>query len=269
VKDAGAPTLNSVASAFRRKIVIATLAVAHGLSNSVDRRSATTGGAIAMEQEIVKLRGDADTAFAVFLPRNDVFGQPNVRAGQSVPPHEVDFYTKTDRGTETYWAYRFDAEKRTLQRYDYDDAGKVGVADRATGAIDAAGSYPALTGVKAFSAQRLEASELTSGANVFGNLVAQLVTPGRPPQADPVGFIPATGLPRDDLYGGNVTVQVHESSGPSLITTPAACMPACRVSPSSFCAWVKSSRTVGRVSASSVVCIHPCSLSSENSHSRS
>jgi len=197
-------------------IGLATLGTVRFFIHALDARSTSQGGAVALEGRIDALRNDAATAFAVFVPRKDVFGNANLPPGitpgdaaSNVIGHEVDFYGKTDTGAETYWAYRFDAAKRTLQRYDYDGAGNVGVADRVTGAIDTAGRYPALTGVKAFSAQRLHASDLTSGANVFGGLVAQLVAPGRPPEADPVGFIPASGLPRDDLYGGNVTMQLQ------------------------------------------------------------
>ncbi|MDP9025270.1 MAG: type II secretion system GspH family protein [Candidatus Eremiobacteraeota bacterium] len=190
-------------------IGVATLAAMRGLTNAVERRSTAHGGAISMEQQITKLRGDADTAFAVFVPTNDVFGKPNVTDPQVVPPHEVDFYTKTDTATETFWAYRYDAKAQTLQRFDYDPAKKqVGVFNRTTGAIETAGAYPPLTGVTSFSATTVQANDLGNPQkNTFASIITGLGR-GQSPRGDPVGFVPASGVPRSDLYGGNASVVV-------------------------------------------------------------
>jgi hypothetical protein len=55
----------------------------------------------------------------------------------------------------------------------------------------------------------LEADQLTSAPSAFAPLLSGLVSgAGDSPQAEPVGFVPASGTPRADLYGGNVTVQI-------------------------------------------------------------
>lgn len=188
---------------------VATLGAMRGLTHALDRQSTAHGGAVSLERAIATLRGDADTAFAVFVPTIDVFGDPNTTDPQRVAPHEVDFYTRTDTAKETYWAYRYDAKAHALERFDYDPAsGRYGVFDRATGAIDTTGSYPRLTGVTSFSATSVQANELGDPRkNTFASIVSGL-TSGATPTGDPVGFVPASGVPRADLYGGNASVVV-------------------------------------------------------------
>ncbi|GAC1305245.1 MAG: hypothetical protein NVSMB19_16570 [Vulcanimicrobiaceae bacterium] len=189
-------------------LAIATLGTTRGLTRVLDGRSTAQNGVLSMEREIARMRSDADTAFAVFVPQNDVMGRPNVGTAQGAP-HEVDFYSKTETGAETWWAYHFDRARGTLQRYDYDPAsGARGVFDRTTGAIDRNGQYPAVTGVRSFTAASVQANDL---ADVKHNALAPLLaglTRGATPRADPVGFVPANGTPRDDLYGGNASVHV-------------------------------------------------------------
>jgi type II secretory pathway pseudopilin PulG len=198
-------------------IALVTLGVTHAFTRALGMRSTAQSGAIALEQQLDRMRSEAASAYAVFVPANDIFGKPNA-AAHGAPGHEVDFYTKTDLGADTFWAYDFDAAHGTLERYDYDVSPKtglpqdIGVADRATGAIDP-GGYPAIEGVTAFTATSVFASELASQPNVFGRLLAGLVSaPGVSPPAEPVGFVPANGIPDADLYGGNTMVQVQAAT---------------------------------------------------------
>ena len=157
----------------------------------------------------MSMRSDAATAFAVFVPTKDVFGNPN-----SAPAHEFDYYARAEDGSEAWWAYTFDAANGTIRRWDYQPgangaANLVGAMDRQSGAIDPAASYPAITGVKSFAAHTLEANELTASVNAFAPVISQLVgATGMTPAAEPVGFVPASNQARTDLYGGNTTVEV-------------------------------------------------------------
>jgi len=66
--------------------------------------------------------------------------------------------------------------------------------------------------VRAFSATSVQANELANGHyNKFAPLISGL-TQGATPQADPVGFVPADGQPRTDLYGGNASVHIALST---------------------------------------------------------
>ncbi|MBD5634333.1 MAG: prepilin-type N-terminal cleavage/methylation domain-containing protein [Candidatus Eremiobacteraeota bacterium] len=181
----------------------ATLEIFHGLLGAAAASATSEGGALTLEQQADELRSDAATAFAVFVPVRDVLRKPNAPG----TPHEVDFYTKTDTGATTYWAYYYDAAARTLQRFDYDTTGARGIADRATGAIDTAGRYPVLPGVTSFDVRTLEANELLGANNVYASAMAPLFTASTPKPL-PVGFDDG-GPPRTDLYGGNTTVQVR------------------------------------------------------------
>jgi len=191
-----------------------TIGAVRAFAGTLEARSTAQSGTIALEQQLDRMRDDAASAFAVFVPTNDIFGNPNA-AQHGASGHEIDFYAKTDTGTEAYWAYEWDARAQTLQRYDYDVSSTtgiplhIGVADRATGAIDTNGGYPPIAGVRAFSAQSVFASELPALPNVFGRALSGLVAAaGVSPPAEPVGFVPSSGIPNDDLYGGNTVVQV-------------------------------------------------------------
>lgn len=196
-------------------IGFATLGVLQSLTRALADRSTGESGSIALDETLERMRADAASAYAVFVPNRDVFGNPNAPGADSATPgagHEIDFYTKNDRGAEAYWAYDYDARAKTLQRFDYVTGATVrtGVFDRITGTLDTAAHYPTIKNVKNFAARTLFASDLTADKNVFGPLVRDLVTQaGAGPAAAPVGFVPANGKPQSDLYGGNTTVQLE------------------------------------------------------------
>lgn len=211
-----------------------TIGIVHAFTHALSLRSDAQSGTITLEQELDRMRADAASAYAVFVPTNDIFGKPNA-AQHGATGHELDFYTKTDVGDEAYWVYEWDPGARTLQRYDYDVSATtglpqdIGVADRATGAIDANGHYPALTGVSSFSAQSVFASELAAQPNIFGKVLSGLISAaGVSPSAEPVGFVPANGIPNPDLYGGNTTVQavIVTQHGSRTLHLTTAAMPA-------------------------------------------
>ena len=159
------------------------------------------GGTIAFEQQADTMRSDAATAFAVFVPTKDVFGNSNASG------HEVDFYSKNDAGIPVFWAYWYNATAHTLRRYDYDSNGDIGMADRRTGTIDVGEQYPSVVGVTAFLARTLEASDLVGPKSAYAAAIAPLFA-GATPQPLPVGYDDGAA-PRADLYGGNTTVEVQ------------------------------------------------------------
>jgi type II secretory pathway pseudopilin PulG len=195
-------------------VAFATLGVVHAFARALAMRSTAQGGTLALEAQLDRMRSDAAGAYAVFVPALDLFGKPNAPM-HGMPGHEVDFYTRTGDGSDAFWAYFYDAPSATLRRYDYDLSAKsglpadVGVADRTTGAIDTSARYAAVEGVRSFEATSVFASELAAQATAYGRLLNGLVSAaGISPSAEPVGFVPASGVPRDDLYGGNTSVQV-------------------------------------------------------------
>jgi len=216
-----------IAMALLLVVGFATLAVVQALTRSLAYRSTSQSGYIALDQQLDRMRDGASTAYAVFVADKDVFGNVNAPAA-GTPGHEVDFYSRTDTGAEAYWAYDYESTTATLRRYDYDASGNVGVADRTTGAIDTAARYPSIGNVRAFTVQTLEADSLASHANPYAAAVSGIVAQaGQPPHADPVGFVPASGRARDDLYGGNTTVQVRVQTdrGTRMLHLATAVMP--------------------------------------------
>lgn len=196
---------------------LVTLGGIQFFTKAVDSRTFAQGGGMTVNRELATMRQDANTAFAIFVPDLDVFRASNKATSYTdngraavVPPHEVDYYSKTDTGTESWWAYYYDRTHSTLQRYDYDPAtGTRGVVDRATGTIDPRGAYSKVTGVSSFSVEALQADALADPTrNQFAPIIKAMSDTMRQPIADPVGFVPANGRPRSDLYGGNTSIHI-------------------------------------------------------------
>lgn len=182
----------------------AGLGIVKSLAAALNGGYASPHGASVVDLQAESLRGDAATAFAVFVPATDVFGNPATVKGLT---HEVDFYSKTDNGTDVLWAYYYDPLKQTLQRYDYDTAGDVGKRDPTTGAVDPSGSYAPLGEIQTFGAQTIRADQMAAAPNPYAPVLAALF-PGTP-QALPVSFNNfSNGYDRPDLYGGNTLVAV-------------------------------------------------------------
>jgi Tfp pilus assembly protein PilV len=194
----------AVATVLAATFGFALLGVARELVSLSATAATARDGALTLETQADEMRSAATTAFAVFVPQRDVMRATNERDGTT---HEVDFFARTNSGASVRSAYYFDATAHTLRRYDYDGAGKAGVADRATGAIDAGATYPALSGVTRFDARTLQASDLVGPRNAYAAAIAPPFA-GATPRALPVGFVDGT-VTRPDLYGGNTTVDVR------------------------------------------------------------
>lgn len=100
-----------------------------------------------------RLRAQAHSAWAIFVPRLDVLGVENSDG------HEIDFFAEDAQHAPHFWAYRFDARAHTLERYLYAAPGTPGLP-----------SGDLLSNVDAFSATSFAASSvpdpLFSGASV-------------------------------------------------------------------------------------------------------
>jgi prepilin-type N-terminal cleavage/methylation domain-containing protein len=197
-----------IAAAICLAIAVTSIGVIASLLRAARQSPSNAAGTMSFEQQIDALRSDAATSFAVFVPERDVHG--NLNGGSGHFGHEVDFYSKTDTGMPIFWAYDWDAQAKTLQRYDFDVVGHVGEADRQTGAIAQADHYPPTSGITSFSAQTLEATDLVGPKNAYGSVIAPLLT-GTVPRALPVGY-DVGPVTRTDLYGGNTTVQIELST---------------------------------------------------------
>jgi len=194
-----------VAMAIFIAIGFTLLGVLRALSRASQNVAATTSGSLSLEAQIDAFRGEAATAFAVFVPDRDVLASSNADG------HEVDFYGKTDDGKPVFWAYLYDPAAKTLQRYDYDTFGRRGISDRRSGDIDGSGHYPALRGVTAFKAKKLFANQLVDPSDsAYGSALAPLFAAATPKPL-PVGYDDGAA-PRSDLFGGNMTIQIAIST---------------------------------------------------------
>jgi len=193
-----------VGLAITLAIGLTALGVLHTFSSALTSTYASLDGAAAIDERIADMRSQSATALAVFVPTNDVFGQPNAALG--APGHEVDFYSKNGTRTPIFWAYRYDKQLQTLQRYDYDAMHVVGVRIASTGAVDPRAAYPAITGVTAFSAQGLMASQLTKNTNPYAGAFSASSTAQ-------ITDLPVSmnndGLNRPDDFAGNTVVQIR------------------------------------------------------------
>jgi len=142
-----------------------------------------------------RLREEARSATAVFVPSIDVLGDPNPVASA----HEVDFFRRQSDGGDAFAAYRFDGASGEVTRYEYSTlsgAKVVAVADvaasdiaafsvvretagAAAGALAGASDPPAVT-------IAYGAPELTGGNDV---VVAAIQPRGRDGIAGPVTFV--------------------------------------------------------------------------------
>jgi hypothetical protein len=169
-------------------------------------------GANAVEREAEQLQADAATAFAVFVPSGGV--RP-----------EVDFYAKADDGSALFWRYVYDPAARTLQRWDYDANGTVGVRDVVTGAIDTGAAYPALMRLTSFRAAALSVDALGDpGINRYSGIAALFEHAPRPYAV----HYTAAGSGSLGAVGGNgvVAVELADATTSRVIHLAPGSMPA-------------------------------------------
>jgi len=187
---------------------IAALSVVVMLNHVLRAQGNVTSSIATLDQEADRMRSDAASAYAVYVPFTDVFGKPNALQGQ--PGHEVAFLTRDSQNRDLSWAYEYDAAKQTLQRYDFNDQGSVGVRNALTGVIDPRASYSPITHVSNFSARTFEVADLVKAANPYASVLQTVVTQSTSPLvAEPVGILRNGDQPSPDLYGGNTIVQVN------------------------------------------------------------
>lgn len=135
-----------------------------------------------------RLEADEDSAWAIFVPPQDVFGASNADG------HEVDFFTRDGQGRAAFWAYRYDASAKPaplLQRYSYASPGGSAVAQ---------GS--AITGITAFSAHTYP---ITALADASSPLYSPLYA-GAQLHAGAVRFFPQSA---PWIAGGNQVTLLH------------------------------------------------------------
>ena len=90
-----------------------TTGALHWVSIQAQRDSdATTVGRLAD-----RWMAEADSAWAIFTPPNDVNGVSNA------DQHELDFFTRDGSNRSYFWAYTYDAKAQTLTRYLYSAPG--------------------------------------------------------------------------------------------------------------------------------------------------
>lgn len=130
------------------------------------------------DELMTRLSEEARCSTAVFVPDRDVFGGPNGGPGGA---HEIDLFRRLAGGQDSFVAYRFDAERHDITRYDYSRAAATPViADSDVVAGD----------IGAFTVTR---SAISSASDAVGAADARSVT---------------IQYGRDNVAGGNDIVDV-------------------------------------------------------------
>jgi Tfp pilus assembly protein PilV len=108
---------------------------------------------------VERLSSEAASAWAVFVPQNDIFGNAN---GDG---HEIDFFTEDGSHRPYSWAYAFGAKTKTLTRYTY-ASNAAPVAGEVVGTLDA------------FSATAVDVTALADSASAaYDPLFASSIAP--------------------------------------------------------------------------------------------
>lgn len=97
-------------AALAGTVLLIALRNALAWSTALDERAQAAGEAA---QLFDRLAADEDSAWAIFVPPQDVAGISNADG------HELDFFSRDGAGRDSFWAYRFDAQTRSIQRYRY------------------------------------------------------------------------------------------------------------------------------------------------------
>lgn len=153
---------------------------------------------MAADHLIERLISDASSAWAVYVPQNDVFGNGNQDG------HEVDYFSE-DGAHRTYsWAYTYDATSRHLLRYSF-ARGQEAQKDQDLGAFDS------------FSATAVTASQLGTIDPLFANSTIPSVTYGY--DAAP-GATGGNGMVRINLSASGVerSEMLASSTAPTTFT---------------------------------------------------
>lgn len=81
---------------------------------------------------------ESASAWAIFTPPADVTGASNADG------HEVDFFTRSGKGADSFWAYTYSAAAQSLSRYRYAAPGAAPTLDRTYAGITSfyARTYP-------------------------------------------------------------------------------------------------------------------------------
>lgn len=119
------------------------LLVTQGLLGAARTAFAQQRAYVALTHLIETLDAESSSALAIFVPPSDVLGTNN---GDG---HELDFYSRDALRYGHFWAYRWDRQAGTLQRYTYSTPGST-----------ATPSDPPLSGITTFAATRKPASSL-------------------------------------------------------------------------------------------------------------
>ncbi len=141
-----------IALAITLPVALALAAVLRAALWGVAQARTLGAGSAAMSELVERLDAESHSAAALFAPAKDVLGESDCNV-QGVC-HELDFFTRDTAGAPHFWAYRYDAATRVLQRYTYDDLGP-------SGPVGLAASGPGLQGIAAFSTSRVPISRVT------------------------------------------------------------------------------------------------------------
>lgn len=127
-------------------------------AQALDMRLQASAGAA---HEIERLSSEAASALAVYVPAGDVLGNSNADG------HEVDLYAQDSSHRPYTWAYRYDADARTITRFT------TGAGSAIAGEV--------VSQIDAFSATAARASDLSApGSAAYDPLFAGVSAPDVP-----------------------------------------------------------------------------------------
>ncbi len=181
----------------------------HNTSMSVARSSQ----ARSVSELVTRMSEEARSSAAVFIPANDVFGNPN---GGSAA-HEVDFFRRLSAGGDAYVAYRLDPETGVVTRYEYSLAG---------GAPAIAHSDQLAAGVGTFAPSRVTAgsmSDVVSAATV-SNVSILYGTAGVVGGNDIV-VVRVQAQPEDGVTPTEISVHLASRAAPTSLSVLAPAAP--------------------------------------------
>ena len=199
-----------VAGAVAALVLLCISALVPHVAGAAASLNARLRGQSAAEHVIDRITAEAATAWAVYVPPNDVLGDANTDG------HELDFFSE-DGAHRTYaWAYRYDGNAKVLTRYAF-----------AAGAAPLAGE--SLGGFDAFHARTVAASAVsTPGSALYDPLFAQAAPPDVTHEfAAMPGALGGNALTRVSLSAGGIAFDAVVASA----TAPTAFTIAVRYTP--------------------------------------
>ena len=212
-RQAGFTLVETLIGAAVAAIVIGGLVVlASRLTQTTSALGTRVQSQSAVERLLERLSAEAASAWAVYVPADDINGNANADG------HEVDFFSEDGSHRPFAWAYSFDATHKRITRYAFAPGG-------------AASAGETIQPVDAFTATSVAITQVGTIDPLFRGSVAQPVAYAFGASPDAVGGnalvqlqIIASGVDRNELLASataptTFTVIVNYTPSPTPVVT--------------------------------------------------